>query len=70
MNKPIKKIIALNVISKKKKKIKTPKVSGFQENISFFIICYRCGSNNDTIFKEKASIKKLKIIGLINNINE
>ena len=33
-------------------------------------MCYRCGSNNDTIFKEKASIKKLKIIGLINNINE
>ena len=68
MNKPMKKYITLNVISKKKKK--HPKVSCFQENISFFIICYRCGSNNDTIFKEKASIKKLKIIGLIDNINE
>ena len=34
------------------------------------IICDKCGSNDEKIFKEEESIEILKILGLINNMNE
>ena len=37
------------------------------DSLVLSIICNKCGSNNDTIFKKEFS-EKLKILGLIDNI--
>ena len=49
---------------------KTLKFYVFNKNLVFSIICDKCGSNNDKVFKEEESIEILKVLGLIDNINE
>ena len=39
----------------------------FDKMLVPFIICSKCGNNNDKIFKEKQSIEILKILGSIDN---
>ena len=56
---------------KKYRKFKNPKISYiFDKTLSVSIICDKCGSKDEKIFKEEESIKTLKILGLINNIEE
>ena len=51
------------------KKINNPKISYiFVKTLVLSIICSKCGSKDEKIFKEEESIKILKIFGLINNI--
>ena len=51
------------------KKINIPKISYFfGKTLVLSIICSKCGSKDEKIFKEEESIKILKIFGLINNI--
>ena len=55
----------------KYRKPKKSKISNiFNRALVFSIICENCGSNDEKIFKEEESIKILKTLGLINNINE
>ena len=55
----------------KYRKSKKSKISNiFSRALVFSIICENCGSNDEKIFKEEESIKILKTLGLINNINE
>ena len=37
---------------------------------SLSIICYKCDSIDKMIFKEEESVEILKILGLVNNMNE
>ena len=54
----------------KYRKFKNPKISYlFNKALVLVIICDKCGSNDEKIFNKK-SIEILKILGLINNINE
>ena len=39
-------------------------------NSSFYYFQQVCGSNNNAVFEKEESIETLKILGLINNINE
>ena len=56
---------------KKYKKFKNPKISYiFDKTLSLSFICDKCCSKDAKIFKEEESIKILKILGLINNIEE
>ena len=51
------------------KKINKPKISYFfGKTLVLSIICSKCGSKDEKIFKEEESIKILNIFGLINNI--
>ena len=53
------------------RKFKNPKASyTFNEALVLSIICDKCGSNDDKIFTIEESIEILKILGLIDNINE
>ena len=46
-------------------KYSNPKISYiFSETLAFFIICGKCGSSNNTVFKEE-STEILKILDLI-----
>ena len=48
-----------------------PKISySFDKKWVLYILCNKCNSNDETIIKEEALIKALKIIGLINNMIE
>ena len=59
----IKKYIELNA---KSGKFKNPKISYiFCETLVLPIICNKCGSNNDTIFKEDESTEIQEVLGLI-----
>ena len=50
---------------------KNPKISYIsQKTFVFSIICGKCGSKDETIFKEEESTKALKILGLINNMKK
>ena len=61
----------LSIKCTKYRKLKNPKVLHFfNEALVLSIICGKYGSNNYTIFKKEESIEKLKILVLINNINE
>ena len=42
----------------------------FNKKFVIYIICDKCGSNDDKVFKEEESIEILKVLGLIDNINE
>ena len=42
----------------------------FDETQVLSIICGKCSSNDEKIFKGKESIEILKILGIINNMNE
>ena len=53
-------------ISSKYRKFEIPKVSYILAKILVLsIICSRCKNEDQKIFKEEESIKKLKILGLI-----
>lgn len=52
----------------KYRKFENHKVSYiFNEKLVLFIICGKCGSIDNDIFKEEEPTKKLKILGQINN---
>ena len=42
----------------------------FDKTLFLFSTCNKCGRKNEKIFKEEESIEILKILGLINNIEE
>ena len=48
---------------------KTLKYHAFDNILVHSIICYKCSSNDEKIFKEEGSTEILKILGSINNIN-
>ena len=55
----------------KYKKFKNIEVSYIFEKTSVLsIICSKCGSKDEKMFKEEESIKILKILGLINKIEQ
>ena len=50
-------------------KLKLPKISYiFNKALVLSIICDKCGSKDEAIYKEKESIEILKILGLINSM--
>ena len=65
---------AYSVVCNKYKKFKNPKISYILEkNISslyYLLICRKCGSKYEKIFKEEESIKILKNLDLINNTEQ
>ena len=62
-----KKYIVLSVISMKNSK--TLKYTSSIKKV-FSFICDKCSSNDYKLFKEEESIEILKVLGLIDNINE
>ena len=55
----------------KYRKLKNPKVSYiFEKILVLSIICSKCGSKDEKIFKEKESLEVLKILGLIIDIKK
>ena len=55
----------------KNKKDKNRKISYiFEKKLVLSIICSKFGSKDEKIFKEEQSIKILKILGLINSIEQ
>ena len=40
----------------------------FEKTLALSIICGKCGSEDETVFKEEELIEVLKILGLIKNI--
>ena len=55
----------------KNKKDKNRKISYiFEKKSVLSIVCSKCGSKDEKIFKEEQSIKILKILGLINSIEQ
>ena len=44
------------------------KYHNFPKKLVLFIICRKCGNEDEKIFKEEESVGLLKIIGLIKNI--
>ena len=53
------------------RKFKNPKVSYLsKKTLLFSTICSNCGSKDEKMFKEEESTKILKILDLINNIEE
>ena len=51
--------------------LKNPNISYiFDKTLVLSIICDKCSSEEENIFKEEESIEILKILGLINNMNE
>ena len=59
------------VICSKYRKFEKPKISYLLEKtLVLSIICSKCKNEDEKIFKEEESIEILKILGLINNIEE
>ena len=59
------------IVCGKYKKLNNSKISQILEKILFFsIICSKCGSKDENISKDEESIKILKIISLINNLEK
>ena len=59
------------VICGKYRKLEKPKISYLLEKtLVLSIICSKCENEDEKIFKEEESIEILKILGLINNIEE
>ena len=57
------------VIWGKYRKLKKPKTSNiFEETLVFSIICSKCKTEDEKIFKEEKSTEILKILGLFKNI--
>ena len=57
------------VISGENRKFKNPKISYiFEKTLIFYIICSKCGNEDEKIFKEEESIQILNILSLIKNI--
>ena len=52
------------------RKFEKPRLSYiFNETLVIYIICGKCGGNNDTVFKKEESTEILKVLGLVNNTN-
>ena len=59
------------VICGKYRKFEKPKISYLLEKtLVLSIICSKCKNEDEKIFKEEESIEILKILGLINSIEE
>ena len=59
------------VICNKYRKFEKPKILYLLEKILVLsIICSKCKSEAEKIFKQEESIEILKVLGLINNIEE
>ena len=59
------------IVCNKYRKLKTPKISYIlKKSLGLSIVCSTCCNEYRKIFKEEESIEKLKILGLINNIEE
>ena len=59
------------IVCCKHKEFKNPKISYILTKTLFLsIICSKCGSKDENILKKEESVKILKIISLINNIEE
>ena len=59
------------VICNKYRKFEKPKILYLLEKILVLsIICRKCKSEDEKIFKQEESIEILKVLGLINNIEE
>ena len=59
------------VICGKYRKFEKPKISYLLEKtLVLSIICSKCKNEDEKIFKEEEPIETLKIIGLINNIED
>ena len=59
------------IICGKYRKFEKPKISYLLEKtLVLSIICSKCKNEDEKIFKEEESIEILKILGLINNIEE
>ena len=57
------------IICGKYRKFEKPKISYLLEKTLFLsIICGKCKSEDEKLFKEEESIEVLKILGLIENI--
>ena len=55
----------------KYRKFEKPKISYFtKKTVVLFIICIKCKNKNEKILKKEESIEILKILGLINIIEE
>ena len=55
----------------KYRKLKSSRISYiFDKTLVVHIICDKCGSKDEEIFKEEKSIEMLKVLSLINNIKE
>ena len=59
-----------NVCNKYGKSTKSKISYIFQKTLSLSIVYSKCGHEYKKIFKEEESIEVLKILGLINNIEE
>ena len=57
-------------ICNKYRKARKTKMYIFKKALSLFIVYSKCGHECEKIFKEEGSIQTLKILGLINNIEE
>ena len=56
-------------MSEKYSKFKNPEMTYlFYKALAFFIICTKCESQHQIMFKEEELIEILKILGLIKNI--
>ena len=58
-----------NVCNKYRKSKKTMSYI-FKKALSLSIVCSKCGHKYENIFKEEESIEILKILGVIDNIDE
>ena len=59
------------VICSKYRKFEKPEISYLLEKtLVLYVICSKCKYEDENIFKDKESIEILKIIGLINSIEE
>ena len=59
------------VVCGKHKEFKNPKISYILEKtLVLSIICSKCSSKDEKILEKEESVKILKLIGLINNIEE
>ena len=58
------------VICGKYREFKEPKISHLSEKNSSFFICSKWRNEDGKIFKEEKSMKILKILGLMNNIEK
>ena len=58
-----------SIICYKYRKFEAPKISYIlYKTLVLFIICSKCKNEDEQIFKGEESVKKLKILGLIENI--
>ena len=60
------------IVCRKQKKFKNLKISKIFEKktLVFSLTCSQCGSKDEKIFKKEESIKVMKILSLIDNIEQ